>query len=77
VRWTTRTGYASLAEALAASDSAELREMVRGLVEEIRLVPDEGRLRVELRGELAAIVGLASGANAKRPGDEAEAPSAN
>jgi len=42
-----------LAGALAGSDTAGLGETVRGPVEEIRLVPDDGALRIELRGELA------------------------
>ena len=36
--------------------------MVRELVEEIRLVPEEGRLRIEVRGELASNLRLAEGA---------------
>ena len=34
--------------------------MIRGLIEEVRLVPEEGRLRIELSGELAALISLAN-----------------
>jgi hypothetical protein len=51
--------------------------VVRGLVEAIRLVPEAGRLRIEVRGELGAILRLAEGArggrNAERPGSVPEA----
>ena len=63
-------------------DGAEVRELVRGLVDEIRLIPEEGKLRIEVRGELGAILRLAEGARAsgaggpqndKRPSVSAEA----
>jgi hypothetical protein len=44
----------------------EAFELIRSLIEEIRLVPEDGRLRIELRGELANILAL-SGAG-KKPG---------
>ena len=47
---------------LAKDDAAEVRELIRGLVEAIVLVPEDGRLRVEIRGELASILALAEGA---------------
>ena len=34
--------------------------MIRGLIEEVRLVPEKGRLRIELFGELAALINLAN-----------------
>jgi len=74
-----RRRVADLSEALSSDDGAEARELVRGLVDEIRLVPEEGRLRIEVRGELGAILRLAEGARAaggrndKSPGDVAEA----
>ena len=38
-------------------------------MEEVRLVPEGGKLRIEVRGELGAILRLAEGAgNGKRPG---------
>jgi DNA invertase Pin-like site-specific DNA recombinase len=45
----------------------EAFELVRSLIDEIRLVPVEGELRVELKGELAGILALA--ADSKKPGD--------
>jgi site-specific DNA recombinase len=39
--------------------------LIRSLIEEIRLVPEDGKLRVELRGELAGILALA--AHSKKP----------
>ncbi len=38
-------------------------ECLRDLVEEIRLVPEGGKLRIEIYGELAALLSLAN----KRP----------
>lgn len=74
-----RERVAVLTEALAEDDAAEAREQIRGLVEAIRLVPEDGRLRVEVRGALGAILALADSArtsgpgNAKRPGSVPEA----
>lgn len=34
-------------------------ELIRSLIDEVRLVPEDGQLRVELRGELAGILALA------------------
>ena len=36
----------------------EVREAIRALVEAIVLVPEEGRLAIEVRGDLAAILAL-------------------
>ena len=63
----------SLTDALAEADSPKLRDLVRALVDEIRLVPDDGSSRIELRGELAAIFSLGCIGNGKPPGGEAEA----
>jgi len=73
-----RDKVAVLAEVLRADDAAEAREMIRGLVEHIRLVPENGVLRIDVRGQLAAILHLAEDASwgpktAKRPGGVAEA----
>jgi site-specific DNA recombinase len=69
-----RRRVAELSEALSSDDDAEARELVRGLVDEIRLVPEYGKLRIEVPGELGAILRLAAGAqNDKRPGSSAEA----
>ena len=41
----------------------EAAECLRELIEEIRLVPEDGKLRIEIYGELAALLSLAN----KRP----------
>jgi DNA invertase Pin-like site-specific DNA recombinase len=56
-----------LHEALKAEDAGPARELVRGLIEAIVLTPEQGRLGVEVRGELAAILRLSGLANAKAP----------
>jgi site-specific DNA recombinase len=60
-----RQKVANLIDALAQEDAAEARELVRSLVESVRLHPDGNRQRIEVRGELATILGLASGARDK------------
>jgi hypothetical protein len=71
---TYRPRVEGLTKALDAEDASEAREVVRGLVEAIRLVPEEGRQRIEVRGETGAILRLAEGArNDKRLGSVAEA----
>ena len=50
-----------LAEALDEEHTGlEAAECIRELIEEIRLVPENGKLRVELYGELAALINLAN-----------------
>jgi DNA invertase Pin-like site-specific DNA recombinase len=56
-----RAKVASLADALSKDDAAEARELVRKLVERITLMPDQDGLRVEVRGDLAAILHMAQG----------------
>ena len=56
-----------LHNALRAEDAGPARELIRGLVEAIVLVPEDGRLRVEVRGELAAILRLSGPPNEKAP----------
>ena len=52
----------NLAEALNDEDTRlEAAECTRELFEEIRLVPENGKLRVELYGELATLINLAIG----------------
>jgi hypothetical protein len=46
---------------------APARELIRGLVESIVLMPEDGKLRMEVRGELAAILRLSGRANEKPP----------
>ena len=68
-----RQKVAKLSEVLARDDAAEAREVVRGLVETITLMPEADRLRVEVRGQLAAILSMAEGAgSAKGPHLNAE-----
>ena len=38
----------------------EAAECIRELIEEIRLVPENGKLKLELYGELAALINLAN-----------------
>ena len=38
----------------------EAAEAIRALIEEVRLVPDAGSLKIELYGELAALINLAN-----------------
>ena len=40
------------------SNRIEAAEAIRALIEEVRLVPDDGNLRIELFGELAALINL-------------------
>ncbi len=50
-----------LHDALNREDTrAEAAEAIRALIDEIRLVPEGGELKIELFGELAALVGLAN-----------------
>ena len=51
-----------LSAALAQEDAAAARDLVRSLVEAITLIPEQARLRIEVRGELGAILRLAEGA---------------
>jgi hypothetical protein len=55
-----RQKVANLVAALEGDDAAEARELLRSLVDSITLHPEEKGQRVEVRGELAAILGLAS-----------------
>ena len=57
-----RRRVADLADALNGETMrSEATAAMRGLIEEIRLVPVDGKLRIELFGELAALIKLASG----------------
>ena len=62
---------------MEVNDAEEPREPLRGLVDTIRLIPEEGQLRIAVPGELGAILRLAErpggGRNGQRPGVEAEA----
>jgi site-specific DNA recombinase len=56
-------------ETLLTEDGAETEavQLVRSLVEEITLTPEAGELRVDLKGDLAAILAIASN---KKPAGE-------
>jgi hypothetical protein len=58
--------------ALRQEDAGPARGLVRGLVEAIVLLPEDGRLRIEVRGELAAILRLSGCANEKAPAGRPE-----
>jgi hypothetical protein len=58
------TKYAPLCFVLAVDEERtclEAAECIRELIEEIRLVPDNGTLRIEPYGQLAALITLANG----------------
>jgi site-specific DNA recombinase len=56
-----RQKVADLAEALNGEDTRlEAAECIRALIEEIRLVPEHRNLRIELYGELSALLTLAN-----------------
>ena len=60
-----RTKVSTLAQALEQSETrAEATEALRGLVDAIILTPADGELRIELKGNLAAMLSAAT--NAKR-----------
>ncbi|GBQ35349.1 hypothetical protein AA11237_0950 [Acidocella aminolytica 101 = DSM 11237] len=60
-----RDKVAALHDALAdPSTKDDAFSIIRGLIEEVRLVPENGELRVEIRGALAGILALGA-ANAK------------
>ena len=55
-----RSKVEELAAALQREDTRlEASEMLRGLIDSIVLIPDEGQLRIELRGNLAAMLAAA------------------
>src|SRR5262249_20679503 len=43
----------------------EAAEALRGLIDEVRLIPEDGRLEIELIGDLAGILALSTGS--KKP----------
>jgi site-specific DNA recombinase len=63
-----RTKVTQLAATLERPDTrAEATELLRGLIDEIVLNPEQGQLRVDLRGNLAAMLRAAT--DAERPSD--------
>lgn len=66
-----RTHVERLELALRDPDTGrEAFELVRGLIEEVRLVPADGQLNIELKGHLASILAIAAGS--KQPADQAQ-----
>jgi site-specific DNA recombinase len=65
-----RQRVAALHEALHDAGSRdEAFDVIRSLIDEIRLVPADGELRIEIKGELAGVLELCQQANGKKPGD--------
>ena len=61
-----RQNVTTLAQALEQPETrVEATEALRGLIDVIILTPTDGELRIELKGNLAAM--LSAGRNAKRP----------
>jgi site-specific DNA recombinase len=67
-----RQTVSSLIEVLARDDGAEARDAVRSLVDAIILTPEDGKLAVAVRGELASILSLSA---AGRRGQDGRSPS--
>ena len=59
-----RQTVSSLLEVLASDNGAAARDHLRGLIETITLVPEDGKLRVEIRGKLASILALSASGRA-------------
>jgi hypothetical protein len=51
-----RRKVAALQDALASEGGLEIQEAIRGLVEAILLMPQDRKLAIEVRGDLAAIL---------------------
>jgi site-specific DNA recombinase len=65
-----RQKVAALHEALnqpAMRDEAF--DLIRSLIDEVRLAPADGELRIDIKGELAGVLELCQQANGKKPGD--------
>ena len=54
-----RQHVAGLTEALKAPEADATREALRALIDAVQMIPEQGGLRVEIRGELSSILGLA------------------
>jgi chromosome segregation ATPase len=66
-----RNKVANLVEALNAPDTvADAAEAIRSLIEAIRLLPEEGELKIEIYGELAALITLGQKNKNKHPGGD-------
>ena len=69
-----KPGFLALNETETRDEAASI---LRGLIDEVRLVPDDGKLRVHLVGQLAALFALAHSKQARaqkhlRPGPLSE-----
>jgi site-specific DNA recombinase len=72
-----RQKVAALHEALTDPISRdEAFDTIRSLIEEIRLVPEAGELRIEIKGELGGIFSLCEASDARKPGREGRAVAA-
>ena len=66
-----RQKVAALEQALAGpEEGAQAMEMIRSLIDALVLTPEGGQLRIDLTGELAAILGIAQKGQRPRPEDE-------
>ena len=66
-----RDKVANLVEALNTPDTvADAAEAIRGLIEAVRLMPEEGELKIEIYGELAALITLSQEHKNKHPGGD-------
>ena len=63
-RWIHHVGKEPLGASAHPETRMEAAESLRGLIDAIVLTPDQGELRIELKGNLAAMLGAAK--NAKR-----------
>ena len=61
-------GWAFAYESLRVSTKTG-QSQVSSLIDEIRLIPEDGHLRIEVRGELGAILRLAAGARHAKGAD--------
>ncbi len=65
-----RQKVAALHEALRDPGTRdEAFDVIRSLIDEIRLVPDAGELRIEIKGELAGVLELCQKGTKRKPGD--------
>jgi hypothetical protein len=69
-----RQRVAALHEALHDPASRdEAFDTIRSLIDAIRLVPENGALRIDIQGELGGILALCTAADTKKPGREGRA----
>jgi site-specific DNA recombinase len=66
-----RDKVANLIEALNTPETlTEAAEAIRSLIEAIRLVPEDGGLKIEIYGELARLISLGQEHKNKHPGGD-------